>query len=289
MGNLIDNMFAVSTISSVGIAGVTMLAMGFLFAVILTIAYAKLKVEQDPTVEAVLKVLPGANCGGCGCAGCSAYAEAVVANHGLMGKCGPGGEALVREIAAILGIEVAASAPVRAVVHCSAKTGDRINKNVYNGIASCAEARIIAGVTGCSYGCMGYGDCVAACHFDAIKIIDGLATVDYAKCVGCGACVKACPRNMIELLTMKDDPMMVIACSSLDKAREVRGYCKVGCIGCGLCAKAVPEIFRVEQNLSVIDYDHYGSRQQCDKAKDKCPRDMMIYVGKEKYIPVSKT
>jgi Na+-translocating ferredoxin:NAD+ oxidoreductase subunit B len=288
MSNLMDNMVAISGVSPVIMAGAVLLAMGLFFAVILIIANAKLAIEQDPTVAAVLAVLPGANCGGCGLAGCGAYAEAVVANHGLMGKCGPGGEALVKKIAAIFGIEVAASAPVRAVVHCSAKTGDRINKNVYIGVASCAEARIIAGVTGCSYGCMGYGDCVAACNFDAIKIIDSLATVDYGKCVGCGACVKACPRNMIEMLAIKEDPMMVIACSSLDKAKEVRGYCKVGCIGCGLCAKQAPEMFRIERNLSVIDYDHYGSRQRCDEARGKCPRDMMIYVGTKKDIPVSQ-
>jgi len=260
-------------------AGLTLLAMGFVFVLILTIANAKLKVEQDPKVEAILNALPGANCGGCGLAGCSAYAEAVAKDHGLMGKCGPGGEATVQAIAAILGIEAAASAPVRAVVRCSAGTKDKINSTSYHGVASCREAQMITSVIGCPYGCMGYGDCQKACEFDAIHVIDGLAGVDYEKCVGCGACVKACPRELIELRPMQEDPLLVIACSTRDKAKEVRGYCKVGCVGCGLCAKQVPTMFQMQQSLAVIDYEKYGSQEERDKAQGKCPRALMVYVG----------
>ena len=263
-------------------AGVTLLGVGLIFVIILTIANAKLKVEQDPTVEAILNVLPGANCGGCGLAGCSAYAEAVVKDHGLMGKCGPGGDALVKEIAAILGIEAAASAPVRAVVHCSARSSDKINYARYEGVQSCGEAQMVAGAIGCPYGCLGYGDCEAVCEFDAIHVIDGLTTVDYEKCVGCGACVKACPRQLIELLPFSEDPMLVISCSSLDKAKEVRSYCKVGCVGCGLCAKMAPNVFQMKQNLAVIDYENYGRWTDCDKAIEKCPRAIMTFVGKRK-------
>ena len=262
-------------------AGVTLLGVGLIFVIILTIANAKLKVEQDPTVEAILNVLPGANCGGCGLAGCSAYAEAVVKDHGLMGKCGPGGDALVKEIAAILGIEAAASAPVRAVVHCSARSSDKINYARYEGVQSCGEAQMVAGAIGCPYGCLGYGDCEAVCEFDAIHVIDGLTTVDYEKCVGCGACVKACPRQLIELLPFKEDPMLVISCSSMDKAKEVRSYCKVGCVGCGLCAKMAPNAFQMKQNLAVIDYENYGRWADCDKAIEKCPRAIMTFVGKK--------
>ena len=140
---------------------------------------------------------------------------------------------------------------------------------------------MVAGVIGCSYGCIGYGDCEVVCEFDAIHVVDGLTVVDYSKCVGCGACVRACPRNLIELVPMKEDPMMVIACASLDKAKDVRGCCKVGCVGCGLCVKVSPEMFRMEDNLAVIDYENYGSREECDKAQEKCPRSLMVYVGRE--------
>ena len=264
----------------VGLAGMVLLVVGFVFVLVLTIANARLKVEQDPMVEAILNILPGANCGGCGLAGCSAYAEALVKDHGLMGKCGPGGEDTVHEIAAVLGIEAAAAAPVRAVVHCVAKTGDKINNTTYWGINSCAEAQMVAGVQGCPYGCLGLRDCERVCEFDAIAMIDGLAVVDYHECVGCGACEKACPRQLIELLPIKEDPMLVIACASRDKAKEVRGYCKVGCVGCGLCAKLAPTMFQMQQNLGVIDYDRYDVNDEAfDKTLQKCSRAMMVYVG----------
>lgn len=261
-------------------SGVVLLGIGLVFVIILSAAYARLKVEQDPTVEAVLNVLPGVNCGGCGLAGCSAYAEAVVANHGLMGKCGPGGEALVKQIAGILGIEAAASAPIRPVVHCSAHTGDRTDPAHYQGIRSCQEAQMVAGAMGCPYGCLGYGDCEAACEFDAIHVVDGLAEVNYDKCVGCAACEKACPRQLIEMLPLQADPLLVVACASLDKAKDVRSYCAVGCVGCTLCAKMAPNLFQMKQNLAVIDYDRYGPREEIDKATGKCPRQLLVYVGK---------
>ena len=266
-------------IGSVGLAGVLLGVLGLGFVVVLTIANAKLKVERDSAVEAIEAVLPGANCGGCGLAGCSAYAEAVVKDHGLMGRCGPGGEGLVREIGAILGIEALALAPVRPIVHCSAHTGDKIALSRYYGSVSCGEAQTVAGAMGCSYGCFGGGDCGTVCEFDAMHMVDGLATVDYKKCVGCGACVKACPRQLIEMVTLKEDPLLVVACASKDKGKDVRGYCKVGCIGCGLCAKMAPDVFGVAESLAVIDYEAYASGEDVDKAVGKCPRAMLVYVG----------
>ena len=260
-------------------SGVALLALGLVFVIVLTVAYARLRVEQDPKVEALLNVLPGANCGGCGLAGCSAYAEAVVADHGLMGKCGPGGEELVHHIGAILGIEAAAAAPVRPIVHCSAHTDDLINSTKYQGVPSCGEAQIVSGAMGCPYGCLGMGDCSSVCQFDAISMVDGLATVDYAKCVGCGACVKACPRQLIELVDMQEDPLLVIACSSRDKAKDVRSYCQVGCIGCTACAKQAPDALKMQDNLPILDYEKYPNQEDRDKATGKCPRAMMVYVG----------
>jgi len=272
-------------------AGMVLLGVGVVFVVILTIANAKLKVEVDPTVEAILHILPGANCGGCGLAGCGAYAEAVVKDHGLMGKCGPGGEATVHEIASLLGIEAATSAPVRAMVHCAAKDSDKINSARYFGIETCGESQMVAGAIGCPYGCLGFGDCSLACEFDAIDIVEGLTTINYHKCVGCGACVKACPRQLIELLPFSEDPMLVISCSSLDKAKEVRSYCKVGCVGCGVCAKKAPNTFQMQQNLAVIDYENYCSMSDRAAAVEKCPRTLMVYVGKEevKMVPAAAT
>lgn len=278
-------MLAALNWASVAVAGMMVLGIAFCFVVILSVAYARLKVEQDPKVEAVLNALPGANCGGCGLAGCGAYAEGVVADHALLGKCGPGGEELVHALAAILGIEASTAAPVRPVVHCSAHTADMINGTSYHGINSCAEAHMVAGVIGCSYGCMGLGDCQDACDFDAINIVDGLATVDYSKCVGCGACVKACPRNIIEMVSLIADPLLVVGCSSKDSAKDVRGYCKVGCVGCTLCVKQAPGVFKMQDGIAAIDYENYGSDEDRAKAVEKCPRALLVYVGQNAAKP----
>ena len=267
-------------VARVGVAGLMVLAIAFVFVLILNIANAKLKVEQDPTVAAVEAVLPGVNCGGCGLAGCGAYAAAVVADNGLMGKCGPGGEELVTAIAGILGVHAGTAAPVRPVVHCAACRSDQTNRADYYGINSCGEGNIVSGVIGCPFGCMGYGDCEQACDFDAIHIIDGRAVVDYERCVGCGACATACPRGLIEMMPLHEDPLLVVACASQDKAKDVRGYCKVGCVGCTLCVKQAPDMFHMSNNLAVIDYEQYGDQEQRDKATEKCPRALLVYVGK---------
>lgn len=263
----------------IGGAGLVLLGVGVAFAVVLNIAHGRLKVERDPVVEAIEAALPGANCGGCGFPGCSAYAEALAEDHKLLGKCGPGGDPLMKQLAAVLGIEAGATAPVRPVVHCAAHQADRMGGGRYAGIKGCSEAQTIAGAMGCPYGCLGFGDCVRACDFDAIDMVDGLARVDYHKCVGCGACVQACPRQIIELVPFTEEAMLTVACSSVDKAKEVRSYCKVGCVGCGLCAKLEPTTFQMRQNLAAIDYEQYGRWAASEKAIKKCPRAAMVLVG----------
>ncbi len=263
-----------------GKAGGVLLVIGLIFAVILTVAWNKLRVEKDPIVEAVEGVLPGANCGGCGLAGCGAYAEAIVSDHSLLGKCGPGGDALVSQLAAILGIEAQAKAPIRAIVHCSAHRKDQIERVNYVGPQTCSAAQMIPGNIGCPYGCIGFGDCAAACEFGAINIVEGLAVIDYEKCVGCGACVAACPRKIIELAPMAQDPLMVVACSTLDRVKDVKEYCQVGCVACGICAKTAPATFTMKNNLPVINYETYGDDPDRNTAQAKCPRSMLVYVGK---------
>ena len=133
---------------------------------------------------------------------------------------------------------------------------------------------------GCTYGCLGLGDCVRACKYDAIAIIDGLAVVDYDKCVGCGACQKACPRGVISMVPFKASRVLVVACNSRDFGKDVKAVCKVGCIGCGICAK-FSEVFTIEDNLARIDYDRYdpADEAQVAKAVEKCPVKRLIFVG----------
>jgi Na+-translocating ferredoxin:NAD+ oxidoreductase RNF subunit RnfB len=264
------------------LAAGTMLVLAVFMAYVLGWANKTFHVEVDPRVEQVLAALPGANCGGCGYVGCGEYAEAVVAAKAPADLCTVGGPSCAQEVARILGVELEARFPFRPVVHCRATYADRLKRSDYRaGEPTCAAANLLAGVQGCTYGCLGFSDCVVACNYDAIHIVDGLAVVDYDKCVGCGACRRACPRHIISMVPFKAERILVVACCNQDSGRDVRAVCKVGCTGCKLCAK-MSELLTVEDNLSRIDYDRYdpGKPEQVVKAVEKCPSKTLIYVGK---------
>jgi electron transport complex protein RnfB len=268
-------------------AGVTMLGLGSGFAVVLLIASEKLKVKVDPKVEQVREVLPNLDCGACGFAGCSQYAKAVIANPGdLLGKCAPGGPKTANKIADILNLQISESGPQRRpVVRCRAKTEDKTFYATYQGIQTCISANALANVQACNFGCLGFGDCVRACKFDALHIVNGLAVVDYEKCTGCGACSKSCPRNLIEMIPFSQENMIVIACRSKEAGKVARTMCKVGCIGCGICAKQ-SEMFIVKDNLAHVDYDKYQINENTETAMQKCPTGVIVYRGKS--APVEK-
>jgi len=261
-------------------AGLIMLGLGGAFAIVLLIASLKLKVEVDPKIEQIREVLPGLDCGACGFPGCGQYAKAVMENPDLLGKCAPGGTAASAKIADILNLQVSDSGPKqRPIVHCNAHTDDKTNLAQYEGIQSCTAANALASVQACAFGCLGYGDCVEACKFDALHIIDGLATVNYKKCTGCTACAKACPRNLIEMVPFGHENMMTVACKSKEAGKTTRTFCKVGCIGCGLCAKQT-DFFLVEDNLARVDYSKYQPNEQTETAMNKCPTKVIVYRGK---------
>ncbi|MBN1589802.1 MAG: RnfABCDGE type electron transport complex subunit B [Pirellulales bacterium] len=236
-------------------------------------------VKVDPKIVAITDALPGANCGGCGYVGCGEYAEAVAAGRAELNLCAPGGSGCAEKLAQIMGVEVGQSLPYRAVVHCAARRDQRLGQTVYLGEPTCVAANLVGGVQGCTYGCLGLGDCVAACPYDAIHIVDGLSTVDYDKCVGCKNCARVCPRNIITMVPFKAERMLVVACSNKDFGPEVKEVCEVGCIGCKACSKNA-ELMSIENNLPIIDYDAYESEEQFAKAREKCPRESMILVGK---------
>ncbi|MFC1763217.1 RnfABCDGE type electron transport complex subunit B [Planctomycetota bacterium] len=262
-------------------AGFMMLGLGSCFALVLLVASEKLKVEIDPKVEAVQGCLPGIDCGACGFAGCGSYAKAVVADAGLIGRCAPGGADVSAQIGEILSLQVeGGGAPRRPVVHCNAHTEDRTMMGHYNGIPSCTAANAVANVQACKFGCLGFGDCVRACKFDALHVIDGLAAVDYDKCTGCTACSKACPRNLIEMVPFSEKAMVVVACNSKENGKTVRSQCKKGCIGCSMCARKSDQ-FTVTDFLATLNYENYDHNEDMNTAIEKCPPKVIIKRGKD--------
>ena len=261
-----------------------MLGLGSGFAVVLLIASEKLRVEVDPKIEQIHEALPKLDCGACGFAGCGSYAEAILENPELLGKCAPGGQKSTEAIGRILNLQISDSgAPKRPVIHCRAHTGDRTYYAKYEGIPTCISANALANVQACKFGCLGFGDCVSVCKFDAITIVDGLAIVDYEKCTGCGACSKACARNLIEMVPFNYENMLTVACSSKETGKVTRSMCKVGCIGCGLCVKQT-DVFSVENNLARLDYEKCQPSEQIETAKEKCPTKVIIEVGKTAHV-----
>lgn len=249
-------------------------AIGAIFAVVLFFVAQKFKVEEDPKIDEIAEVLPGANCGGCGKAGCRALAEAFVKQGNMEGlKCAPGGDAVAQKVAAILGCAAEASNPQVAVVRCNGTCSNHTAKNHFDGLQDCAFANsVYAGEGGCTFGCLGLGNCSKVCQFGALSMDPetGLPLVDEEKCTACGACVKACPRGIIELRNkgMKDRRVFV-ACRNKEKGAVARKNCSAACIGCGKCQKTCPfGAITVENNLAYIDFNVC---KLCRKCVAECP------------------
>jgi Na+-translocating ferredoxin:NAD+ oxidoreductase RNF subunit RnfB len=248
--------------------------LGLLLALVLYLVAKKFKVEEDPRIDEVEKVMPGANCGGCGFAGCRAFAEAAVKSPDLEGIfCPVGGNDVMAKVAGILGFEAKAKAPQVAVVRCNGTCEARPRVNEYDGFASCAvKAALYTGDTACAYGCLGCGDCVAACQFGALSMdpATGLPVVDESKCTACGACVKACPKRIIELRPKGPRGMReFVSCANKDKGPAAKKACANACIGCGICAKTCThEAITVEANLAWIDPDKCKLCRECEAV---CP------------------
>ena len=253
---------------------VILTVLGLLLALMLFFIAKRFKVEEDPRIDEVEKVMPGANCGGCGFAGCRAFADAAVKAPNLDNNyCPVGGNEVMKKVAAILGYEVKEKAPMVAVIRCNGTCENRPRTNEYDGAASCrVKAALYAGDTACAFGCLGCGDCVSACQFGAISMDPGtgLPVVDESRCTACGACAKACPKKIIELRNKGPRGMRVfVSCVNKDKGVVARKACSAACIGCGKCAKVcAQEAITVENNLAYIDF---SKCKLCKKCVAECP------------------
>ncbi|MBK7029983.1 MAG: RnfABCDGE type electron transport complex subunit B [Bacteroidales bacterium] len=249
-------------------------AIGIASAVILYFVAQKFKVIEDPRIDQVNDLLPGANCDGCGFAGCRNFAESIIKAGSLEGmNCPVGGNTVMKQVAAELGWEAAESDPMIAVIRCF---GSRIHapaKLVYDGASSCQFAHsLYNGESGCPNGCIGLADCVNACQFDAMYMDEetGLPVIIEDKCVNCGACVKSCPRKIIEM--RKKGPKsrrIYVGCINTEKGVISKKNCEVACIGCGKCVKICKfEAITLEHNLAYIDF---GKCTLCRKCVEECP------------------
>jgi electron transport complex protein RnfB len=268
------------TIITIALAAAVVLVLAIAMSSILGWASRKFHVPVDLRIDEINNALPAANCGGCGYVGCAEYAEAVVNDGVAPDLCPVGGSATTEAIGKIMGIEVSDSHPQRPVVHCVAKRPQRLKQHEYRGEMTCHGANMVAGIQGCPYGCLGYGDCVNVCDYDAIHIVDGLATIDYQKCIGCGACTKVCPRNIISSVPFKSEQILAVQCSNKDFGKEVQLVCQWGCIGCRACTRIEKGLLTIEDNLAKMNWDKYDPAMKLQDIQNRCPREAMVWIGK---------
>ncbi|HZJ76024.1 MAG TPA: RnfABCDGE type electron transport complex subunit B [Clostridia bacterium] len=252
------------------IAAGTVSGLGLLLGLGLSVASKIFAVPVDETAESIIDILPGANCGFCGYSGCSDYAYALSSgNTDKTNLCNPGGNETANKIADILGVGAEKIIPTTAFVHCNGNRTNAKTKMLYNGVRSCKMAsQLFGGNKECEYGCLGLGDCVAACEYEAINIVDGIAQISPLHCRSCKACITACPKNLISLIPLGVNKAAVL-CMNHEKGGLAKKQCAVSCIGCKRCEKVCETgAIKVTDFLARVDTDLCNG---CGECANVCP------------------
>jgi H+/Na+-translocating ferredoxin:NAD+ oxidoreductase subunit B len=251
-------------------------------AAVLALAQRRLYVWEDPRIDSVVDMLPGANCGACGVPGCRAFAEKVVDGEFQPGLCPVGGADTAAAVAAFLGVDAGSTERMVARLLCAGGSDVADQFGTYEGYSSCRAATTIAGgAKGCTYGCLGLSDCEVSCTFDAIRMADnGLPVVDFEACTGCGDCVTACPKDLFEMIPVRRK--LIVQCKSLLEGDTALEVCRVACTGCGICVSDAPEeLMHMEFSLPVIDPGR--SDLETPIATYRCPTDAIVWIDDQQF------
>lgn len=261
-------------------SGIFMLILGAVLAYLIALADKKLYVYEDPRIDEVEGMLPHANCGACGTAGCRNFAEAVVDGKLDPGKCTVNSVDMNQVIADYLGVEVVHREKEVARLACAGGVHVAHTRAQYTGLKSCRAANLVAGGgKGCAWGCIGLGDCESVCNFGAIYMNkQGLPVVIEDKCTACRDCVTVCPKDLFSIHPVSHQ--LWIACKNRAEGDEAEADCEVTCTACGRCAADAPEgLISIQNNLAVIDYSKNGLASKV--AMERCPTGAIVWLDKE--------
>lgn len=266
------------------IATSIMTGLGLFFGTTLAIASRFFQVSGDFRVEQVEDRLPGSNCGACGQPGCHAFAEAIVSGTQTPGGCTVATRETVEAIAELLGVDPGQQDQRVARLRCAGGTAQAYQIAEYRGFESCRAASIVAGGgKGCPWGCLGLGDCMRACTFQAIHLNPhSLPVVDIDHCTTCGDCVRACPRALFVIMPLNH--RLFVQCRSPLLGEDARALCRVACDSCGRCVRdAAPGLIRMEDNLPVVDYGAGGPATP--RATYRCPTGAIQWLTGPQFQP----
>ncbi len=256
---------------------------GLVFGGLIAAAYRRLRVYEDPRIDAVAAMLPNANCGACGLPGCRAFAEQAVAGTIQPAQCTVSNAEGIAGIAAFLGVDAGTAVKRVARLHCAGGSDVAFARAEYRGVRTCAAAAAVAsGAKGCAWGCLGLGDCARVCDFDAIAMNDmGLPVVDVDKCTACGDCVDACPKDLFTIMPV--DHHLLVQCRNLRVGDDILEDCRVACTACGKCVvDAAVGLVSVATGVAVIDYSKVELEDP--RAVERCPTGAIVWLDRAQFV-----